>query len=57
MMQNNRQAVYLADADIVWNGHNHNEYITNNKRERLSNKGVLYFFIIKQIYFPMICLI
>jgi hypothetical protein len=43
MIQTNRQAVYLADADIVWNGHNHNEYITNNKRERLSNKGVLYF--------------
>ncbi|MCX6054540.1 MAG: hypothetical protein NTZ74_06440 [Chloroflexi bacterium] len=25
-IQTARQAVYLSDADIVWNGHNHNEY-------------------------------
>ena len=52
MIQTNRQAVYLADADIVWNGHNHNEYITNIKRERLSNKGVLYFDLMTFIRTP-----
>jgi hypothetical protein len=44
--QTNRQAVYLPDADIVVNGHNHNEYTLAIKRERLSNKGKLYFDLI-----------
>jgi len=43
VIQTNRQAVYLPDADVVLNGHNHNEYILSIKRERVSNKGQLYF--------------
>jgi hypothetical protein len=43
VIQTNRQAVFIGDADVVWNGHNHNEYIMSIKRERLSNKGSLYF--------------
>jgi hypothetical protein len=38
----NRQAVYLPDADIVHNGHNHQSYVMHIPRERLSNKGVRY---------------
>jgi hypothetical protein len=36
----NRQAVYLPDADVVWNGHNHNEYYIPLARERISQQGV-----------------
>lgn len=43
MIQTNRQAVYLPDADIVLNGHNHQEYTTSIKRERISTKGIQYF--------------
>ena len=39
----NRQAVYLPDADIVINGHNHHAYWIPISRERLSNKGKQYF--------------
>ena len=42
VIQTARQAVYLPDADIVWNGHNHNEYAVAQPRERLSNRGKLY---------------
>jgi hypothetical protein len=42
VIQTARQAVYLPDADIVWNGHNHNEYVLAIPRERLSGKGKLY---------------
>lgn len=38
----NRQAVYLPDADIVWNGHNHESYVTMIQRERISNAGKLF---------------
>ena len=38
-----RQAVYLPDADIVHNGHNHQEYTLSMKRERVSNHGVTSF--------------
>lgn len=38
-----RQAVYLPDANIVVNGHNHNSYAVPYSRERLSNKGRQYF--------------
>ena len=34
-----RQAVYLPDADIIHNGHNHQEYNLAIKRERVSNQG------------------
>jgi predicted phosphodiesterase len=42
VMQTARQAVYLPDADICWNGHNHNEYVLPIPRERLSGKGKFY---------------
>ena len=41
-IQTNRQAVYLPDADIVWNGHNHQEYVIAIARERISDAGKLY---------------
>lgn len=42
VIQTNRQAVYLPDADIVVNGHNHNAYYVPICRERLSGKGIQY---------------
>lgn len=39
MIETNRQASYLTNADIVVNGHNHKDYITALPRERLSEKG------------------
>jgi predicted phosphodiesterase len=42
VIQTARQAVYLPDADIVWNGHNHNEYALPIQRERLSDRGEIY---------------
>lgn len=38
-IQTNRQAVFLPDADVVWNGHNHQGYIIPIARERLSDRG------------------
>ena len=37
-----RQAVYLPDADLVHNGHNHQGYVVPIKRERISAQGVIY---------------
>jgi hypothetical protein len=37
-----RQAVYLPDADIVWNGHNHNAYIMPQCRERITDTNRIY---------------
>jgi len=42
VIQTARQAAFLPDASIVWNGHNHNQYIVAQPRERLSGKGKLY---------------
>jgi len=42
VIQTARQAVYLPDANIVWNGHNHNEYALPIQRERISAQGELY---------------
>jgi len=42
VIDTNRQAVYLPDADIVWNGHNHHGWVVPIARERVSNKGVIY---------------
>ena len=39
VIQTNRQAVYLPDADIVVNGHTHDSWIVPIKRERLSDAG------------------
>jgi len=38
-IQTARQAVYMPDADIIHNGHNHQEYALAIKRVRLSNQG------------------
>jgi hypothetical protein len=42
VIQTNRQSVYLPDADIVWNGHNHNSYVLPIARLRCSEAGVIY---------------
>jgi hypothetical protein len=42
VIETNRQAVYLPDADIVWNGHNHHGWVVPIARERLSQKGKIY---------------
>lgn len=42
VIQTNRQAVYLPDADIVVNGHNHNSYYIPIARERISTQGIQY---------------
>jgi hypothetical protein len=52
VIQTNRQAVYLPDANIVINGHNHNAYYVPIQRERISNKGVQYFDIQHHIRIP-----
>ena len=52
VIQTNRQAVYLPDADIVLNGHNHNNYYVPISRERISNKGTLFFDIQHHIRVP-----
>jgi predicted phosphodiesterase len=52
VIQTARQAVYLPDADIVVNGHNHEGYIVPIKRERLSGKGVKYYDIVWYIRIP-----
>jgi len=38
VIETNRQAVYLPDANVVWNGHNHQGYIVPIARERISMK-------------------
>jgi predicted phosphodiesterase len=42
VIQTARQAVYLPDADIVWNGHSHNEYCVPIQRERISQGGKIF---------------
>ena len=42
VIDTNRQAVYLPDAQVVWNGHNHQGWIMPISRERVSVRGVLY---------------
>lgn len=39
VIQTNRQAVYLPDADIIVNGHTHDSWIVTRKRQRLTTKG------------------
>jgi hypothetical protein len=39
VIQTNRQAVYLPDADIVWNGHTHDAWVMPIARERLLDSG------------------
>lgn len=42
-IQTNRQAVYLPDFDIVFNGHNHNMYYIPIARERVDTEGTHHF--------------
>lgn len=41
-IQTNRQAVYLPDADIVVNGHNHESWYMPISRERIGYTGMIY---------------
>lgn len=43
VIQTNREAVYLPDAHIVVNGHNHQAYIVPITRERLRDSGKMDF--------------
>lgn len=43
VIQTNRQAVYLPNADVVVNGHSHNAYHVPITRERLTGKGEVRF--------------
>lgn len=43
VIQTNRQAVYLPDADVVVNGHTHDAWYMPLKRERLDARGAVYF--------------
>lgn len=43
VIQTNRQAVYLPDADIIVNGHSHNAYWVPITRERIGGKGDHFF--------------
>jgi hypothetical protein len=52
VIQTNRQAVYLPDANIIVNGHSHNSYYIPISRERLSGKGMPYFDIQHHIRTP-----
>jgi hypothetical protein len=42
LIQNARQATFLPDADVIVGGHNHNQYVVVQPRERLSGKGKIY---------------
>jgi len=42
VIQTNRQAVYLPDADIVVNGHTHDSWYVPLARERLGSTGKVY---------------
>ncbi len=42
VIQTNRQAVYLPDADIIVNGHTHDAWYVPIARERLTDQGEIY---------------
>lgn len=48
----NRQAVYLPDANMVVNGHSHNQYHLAIARERLTSRGNLHFDLQHHIRVP-----
>lgn len=52
VIQTNRQAVYLPDADVVINGHSHNHYHVPISRERLTEEGRHYFDLQHHIRIP-----
>lgn len=39
VIQTNRQAVYLADADLIWTGHTHDQWAVPIARVRLNNEN------------------
>lgn len=41
-IQSNRQAVFLPDAQVVVNGHIHESWVLTLKRERLSERGIIF---------------
>lgn len=55
VIQTNRQAVFLPDANIVYNGHSHHAYWVPMARERLSIKGKHYFDIQHHVRTPGYC--
>jgi len=52
MIQTARQAVFLPDADVVLNGHNHQSYLTSIARERLNDAGNIKFDVVDYIRTP-----
>lgn len=52
VIQTNRQGVFMVDADIIWNGHNHQSYQLPTKRERMSVQGRIYFDMLWHIRTP-----
>jgi predicted phosphodiesterase len=52
VIQTNRQAVYLPDADVVVNGHSHNSYYVPISRERIGGKGKQFFDIQHHVRIP-----
>lgn len=40
ILDTRRQASYLPDADVIWNGHTHTGYVMSTARLRLNNIGV-----------------
>lgn len=52
VIQTNRQAVYLPDADIVVNGHTHDSWIVSVARERLNIQGRVIRDIVRFIRLP-----
>ncbi len=42
LIQTNRMAVWLPDADIVWTGHTHNEWVVPIGRRRINGHGTVW---------------
>ena len=51
-LQVNRQATIYPDADVIYNGHSHHQWYMPVPRERLGNKGRVYFDIQYHIRTP-----
>jgi len=41
MIQTARQAAYIRGVDVVWNGHNHQEYISHQSTLEINNKDAV----------------
>jgi hypothetical protein len=51
-IQANRQSVYQPDAHIIVNGHIHESWVLEYKRERLSQKGIVYSDVLTHLRVP-----